>query len=200
MVNLNELKENLIKKGYETKVFNNSKEAKEYLLNSIKDTTVGIGGSVSVEQLNIYDDLKKNNTVYWNMIEEKDKQVEVRDLAMNTKIYLTSANAISMDGEIVNIDGTGNRVASTLYGHEKIYFIIGRNKIENTLDEAINRARNIAAPLNAKRLNKKTPCVMDLKCHNCSSPERICRSLVVLYQKSKGADYEVILIDEDLGY
>lgn len=199
-MNLNELKENLIKKGYETKVFNNSKEAKEYLLNSIKDTTVGIGGSVSVEQLNIYDDLKKNNTVYWNMIEEKDKQVEVRDLAMNTKIYLTSANAISMDGEIVNIDGTGNRVASTLYGHEKIYFIIGRNKIENTLDGAINRARNIAAPLNAKRLNKKTPCVMDLKCHNCSSPERICRSLVVLYQKSKGADYEVVLIDEDLGY
>lgn len=199
-MNLNELKENLIKKGYEAKVFNNSKEAKEYLLNCINNTSVGIGGSVSIEQLDIYEELKKNNKVYWHMIEEKDKQLEVRDLAMNTKIYLTSANAISMDGEIVNIDGTGNRVASTLYGHEKIYFVIGRNKIENTLEKAIDRARNIAAPLNAKRLNKKTPCVIDLKCHNCNSPDRICRSLVVLYQKSKGADYEVILIDEDLGY
>ena len=197
---LNDLKENLIKKGYVANVFSSCEEARKYLLNSINNTTVGIGGSVTVEQLNIYDDLKKNNAVYWHMIEDIENQTEIRNLAINTRVYLTSANAISMDGEIVNIDGTGNRVASSLYGHEKIYFIIGRNKIENTLDEAIYRARNIAAPLNAKRLNKKTPCVMDLRCHNCSSPDRICRSLVVLYQKSKGADYEVVLIDDDLGY
>ena len=192
---LNELKENLIKKGYIANVFSNTLEAKEYLLKTITNKTIGIGGSTTIDQLNIYDDLCKNNTVYWHW-----KENDVLAKAITTDVYLSSANAISMNGEIVNIDANCNRVASTLYGHEKVYFIIGRNKITDNLDDAINRARNIASPLNAKRLNKKTPCAIDLKCHDCKSPERICKALVVLYEKVNKANHEVILIDEDLGY
>ena len=100
----------------------------------------------------------------------------------------------------MNIDGTGNRVASTLYGHRKVYFIIGRNKLAPTYEEALWRARNIAAPKNAQRLGRKTPCaVKGDRCYDCKSPERICRGLVVLGGPAMGMETEVLLVDEDLG-
>ena len=90
--------------------------------------------------------------------------------------------------------------ASTLYGHQKVYFVIGTNKIAPDYDAALWRARNIAAPLNARRLERKTPCVKAGRCMNCSSPERICRGLVVLWEAISGMKMEVVLIDEELGF
>ena len=117
-------------------------------------------------------------------------------------IYLTSVNGLAETGELINIDGTGNRVASTIFGHEEVYFLIGRNKLAPDYDAALWRARNIASPKNAHRLGCKTPCaVKGDKCYDCSSPERICRALAVLWEKPKGIGRaEVVLIDEDLGY
>ena len=116
------------------------------------------------------------------------------------RMYITSANGLAETGEVINIDGFGNRVASTLYGHKKLYFIIGRNKLAPTYDEALWRARNIAAPKNAQRLGKKTPCAVNGdRCSDCKSPERICRSLVVLWGPSRSLDTEIVLVDEDLG-
>lgn len=116
------------------------------------------------------------------------------------QVYITSANGLAETGEIINIDGAGNRVASTLYGHRKVYFIIGRNKLAPTYDEALWRARNIAAPKNARRLDRKTPCaIKGDRCYDCKSPERICRGLVVLWGPMLGIDTEVILVDEELG-
>ena len=106
-------------------------------------------------------------------------------------------------GEIVNIDGMGNRIASTVFGHKKLYFIVGKNKIADDLDGAIWRARNIAAPLNAKRFNVKTPCVAHGggKCFDCKSPERICNGMVITMGKMSGVgEMEVVLIGEELGY
>ena len=123
-----------------------------------------------------------------------------RDAAIGADVYLTSVNGLAETGELINIDGTGNRVAATLYGHKKIYFIIGRNKLAPTYDEALWRARNIASPKNAHRLQKKTPCaIKGDRCYDCKSPDRICRGLVVHWGPMMGMEMEVILIDEDLG-
>ena len=127
--------------------------------------------------------------------------METRTAACRAEIYISSVNAISENGEIVNIDNTGNRVAAISYGPEKVYLVIGSNKVADTLESAIYRARNVASPMNAKRLNRKTPCaVKGDKCYDCNSPERICRNLSVLWTKPTGAIYEIILINESLGY
>ena len=115
-------------------------------------------------------------------------------------MYVTSVNGLAQSGELINIDGTGNRVAAMLYGHKKVYFVVGSNKIAPDYESALHRARNIAAPLNAKRLSRKTPCVEGGRCFDCSSPERICRGLAVLWEKMGGSDMEVVLINEELGY
>lgn len=103
-------------------------------------------------------------------------------------------------GEIVNIDGTGNRVSATLFGHEKVYFVIGRNKLAPTYEAAVYRARNVAAPQRARQLGKKTPCAVKAdRCYDCRSPERVCRALVTLWGPMLGMETEVLLVDEDLG-
>ena len=120
---------------------------------------------------------------------------------MQADVYLTSANALAETGEIVNIDGAGNRVAASLFGHEKVYFVIGRNKLAPTYDEALWRARNIAGPKNAQRLGAKTPCAAKgERCYDCKSPGRICRGLVVLWGPMIGMETEILLVDEDLGF
>lgn len=196
-----ELKQNLENKRYSVKTFNTAKDAVSYLKEEICGKTVGIGGSITVKEINLYEELIKSNKVYWHWQDKTtDTWQETLKLAGNAEIYITSANGLSKNGEIVNIDGTGNRVAATMYGHKKVYFIIGKNKIEDNFDKALFRARNIAAPLNAKRLNKNTPCVKLGKCVDCNSKERICRGLFVLWEKPTSYDCEVILINENLGY
>ena len=121
--------------------------------------------------------------------------------ATGAQVYLTSVNGAAETGELINIDGTGNRVASGLFGHEKVYFIVGRNKVAPDYDAALWRARNIAAPKNAQRLGRNTPCAAKGdRCYDCKSPERICRALVVYWEKPGSMDMEVVLVDEDLGY
>lgn len=193
-MNLEKLVSNLERLGYGVKVFDDVNGANEYLCESIKDSTVGIGGSITIEEMGLSELLEKNNTVYWHW--QKDELSK----AITTDVYLSSVNGISEDGEIINIDGTGNRVASTLYGHKKVYFILGTNKIAENYDKALDRARNIAAVNNAIRLKKNTPCVTTHRCMNCNSPERICRALTVLWERPKGSEYEVIIINKELGY
>ncbi len=197
-----ELEANLRSFGYQVHSFETAKEATAYLNESIDQQTVGFGGSMTLGEMGLFESLGTHNQVYWHLQVPQGKTSEqVRQEASMTKIYITSANAISQQGEIVNIDGTCNRVASIFYGHEKVIFIIGENKIENDYESALYRARNVAAPLNAKRLGKHTPCAEKAdRCYDCKSPERICRGLSVLWQKPTGCDYEVILIHEDLGY
>lgn len=196
MSNIKTAAENLEKLGYAVKVCATKEEAADYLDAAIDATSVGIGGSVTAQELDLYDRLGAHNEVHWHW---KGGEAE-RPLAQNSKIYITSANGLAETGEIINIDGGGNRVASTLYGHEKVYFVIGRNKLAPTYDEALWRARNIAAPKNAQRLGRKTPCaVKGDRCYNCKSPERICRGLVVLWGPVMSLKTEIVLVDEDLG-
>ncbi len=196
------LKETLEGLGYAVSVFENAKEAREYLDAEIDGKSVGMGGSVTLGQMGLCELLAKHNEVYThNGVVDREKSLEIRRHAAVADIYISSANGIAESGEIINIDGNCNRVSATLYGHERVYFVIGKNKLAPTYDEALWRARNIAAPLNAKRLGRKTPCaVKGDKCYNCKSSERICRGLCVLWEAPTSCKFEVVLINEELGY
>lgn len=191
------VKENLEGRGYTVQVFDSGKEAAAYLDSIVSGTTVGIGGSATVKELGLYDMLASHNEVHWHWA----TGLQEREKAISAKVYITSANGLAETGEIINIDGVGNRVSATLYGHEKVYFIIGKNKLAPTYDEALWRARNIAAPKNAQSKNRKTPCaVKGDRCYNCKSPERICKALVFFWGAVDGLDTEILLVDEDLGF
>ena len=196
MADFTKVEQALRQRGYTVRVFETGGAAADYLNSAIDSVSVGIGGSVTVQQLGLYDRLAEHNRVYWHW----QGGPEQRAKAAEADVYLTSANGLAETGEILNIDGAGNRVASTLYGHKKVYFVIGASKLAPTRDEALWRARNIAAPRNAQRLGKKTPCaVKGDKCYDCKSPDRICRGLVELWGPMMGMETEVILIGEDLG-
>ncbi len=199
-MSLHDLKIKLQENGFIVSVFETKEEAADYLDKQIDNTTVGLGGSMSIKDLNIIPRLSTHNTLYYHGISHDPAKTMID--AMTTDVYLLSANAIAEDtGEILNIDGTGNRVSSSLFGHKKIYMIAGKNKISKNFGEAYSRLRNVVAPKNAKRLNRKTPCAIKAdKCYNCNSPERICNALVVHYKKIRSMDVEIILVNEELGY
>ena len=197
-----DLKKSLENKGYEVLTFATGTEAAEALDMRIDGKTVGIGGSLTVHQLGLFGKLAGHNTVYWHdEVPEGMTPVQTRSAATRAQVYLSSVNGISEQGEIVNIDNTGNRVAAISYGPEEVFLIAGKNKVAPDFEAALHRARNVAAPLNAKRLNRKTPCAVKAdRCYDCKSPDRICRNLSVLWTKPAGAHYTVVLIDEELGY
>ncbi len=199
MVDFTKLKESLLKYGYEVSLFGDAKSATEYLTALIHGKTVGIGGSVSVKEMGLYEALAESNTVYWHWMSASAP--EAIKSAANAQIYVSSVNAISENGEIVNIDGNCNRTSSVCFGHEKVYLIVGCNKVAENLEKAVFRARNVAAPLNAKRLGVKTPCAQNAdKCYDCDSKDRICKELSILMQKPSKQNIEVLLIAENLGY
>jgi len=191
---------NLKDRGFAVSRFESKEAAAEYLLSSISGTTVGIGGSGTVAALDIYERLRENNEVYWHLMD--GLKPETAKQASSARVYLSSANAIAETGEIVNIDGRGNRVAATLYDKDKVYIIVGTNKFTDDFDSAVWRARNIASPKNAKRLGVKTPCAVKAdRCYDCRSPQRICNGLVVIWGKMLAVgELEVVIIDEELGY
>lgn len=195
------VKENLTKRGFAVSVFATAAEAADYLDRAIDGVSVGVGGSVTVQEMGLAARLAGHNALYWHwQPAEGVTAAETLEKAAGAEVYLTSVNGLAETGEIVNIDGTGNRVAAMLYGHKKVYFLVGRNKLAEDYDAALHRARNVAAPLNAKRLGLATPCAAAGRCFDCASPQRICRGLAVLWEKMGSCEMEVVLIDEPLGY
>ena len=194
--------ENLKDLGYQVSIFDTKEQAADYLCGQIQNTTVGFGGSMTLREMGLYDRLAETNTVHWHWQPQGDTTVpQTRMLARDTQVYLSSVNGLAETGEIINIDGSGNRVAETIFGHKKVYFVVGKNKLAEDYDKALWRARNIAAPKNAFRLKTKTPCAeMGDQCYDCKSPARICRALSVLWCAPTGSQYEVVLVKEDLGY
>ena len=200
-MNFDHLREKLEKNGFAVSVFATGEEAAAYLNEQIDQRTVGMGGSMTIAELGLRESLSRHNVVFSHGFTPAPP-AQVQQLAAGAEVYLLSANGIAGDtGEILNIDGTGNRVSSSLYGHRKVYLLAGRNKISPNFHSALQRVRNVVAPKNAQRLGRKTPCAArgDL-CYDCDSPERICRGLVVLYKKMGSMDMEVVLVDQELGY
>ena len=197
MTDFNKVASCLQARGYTVHAFATGKEAAAYLDKELDGVTIGIGGSGTVRDCGAYELLETHNTVYWHWKQEPN---EARKNAMTAEVYLTSVNALAETGEMVNIDGAGNRVASTLFGHKKVYFLISRNKLCPDAEAALWRARNVAAPHRAQQMGRKTPCAAKAdKCYDCKSPDRICRGCVTLWGPMMGMEAEVLLIDEDLG-
>ncbi len=198
---MNQVMEALESKGYTVHIFSTAREASAYLARTIRGKTVGFGDSATLLEMGLYKALSPDNEVFdpQHCPEGSDFH-ETATHCLTTDVFLTSVNALARTGEMVNLDGTGNRIAGSLFGHRKVVFVVGRNKLVPTLDEAIWRTRNIAAPRNAKRLGLRTPCALrGDRCYDCSSPERICNGLLVYLRKMNDLDAEVILIDEDMG-
>ena len=194
------LQRSLRARGWDFKHFATGEEAADYLAGELSGASVGIGGCGTADAIGLYDKLKAVcPDVAWHWKEED--QLAARMRAMTTDAYVCSANAIAETGEIVNIDGMGNRLAGTLFGHKRVYIVAGRNKLTPDLDSAIYRARNVAAPLRARSMGKHTPCATgELKCWDCRSPERVCCGMTILMNKMMGMEKcELVLIDEDLG-
>lgn len=192
----------LQKRGYDVACFQTGEDAAAYLDRKIDGFTVGFGDSETMLTLRLYKRLARHNDVY-DPMHPRDGLgfYGTARKCLTTEIFLTSVNGIAETGEMVNIDGTGNRVAGSLYGHRKVYFIVGQNKIEPTLEAAAARARNVAAPKNAARHHYKTPCaVREDHCYDCRSSQRICNAQVIYWRKMNHMDMEVILIHEDLGF
>ena len=199
MADLEKTGKNLENRGFRVHRFASGAEAAEFLVQTLHGTSIGIGGSVTIDTLGVYDRLCGSNEVFWHW---KNHAPETRERAGKAETYLCSANGVSENGEIVNIDGFGNRVAGTIYGPERVFLVVGRNKIAPDLNGAIDRARNIAAPLNARRLNRHTPCAVgEPRCHDCRSPEKICGVMTVFFMPPTSIkEFHVLLVNEDLGY
>ena len=195
MADMERVRKNLAERGFQTSCFATAKEAADYLDAQIDGATVGIGGSMTIQAMGLSERLSKHNEVIWHW-----EGGELRR-AMLADVYLTSVNGLAETGEIVNIDGNCNRVAASMFGPKRVYYVVGINKIAPDFEKALWRARNVAAPKNAQRLGKKTPCAVKAdRCYDCKSPERICRGLSVLWRKPTGFEQaEVVLIEEELG-
>ena len=173
--------------------FDTKEQATAYLAEQVKGKRVGFGGSMTLVEMGAWEALTQTADVHWHWKNEPH--------CMDAEVYITSANGLSATGEAVNIDGSCNRVAASLYGAKTCFMVCGINKLEPNLELAIQRAREVAAPRNAQRLQMKTPCAVDGKCHDCNSPERICCSLVVHMRPPMSSKrFEIVLVGEPLGY
>lgn len=197
MTDLTAAVQSLQQRGYTVHRFATGREAADYLNEQIDGVTVGIGGSSTVDALGLYERLSIHNTVFWHW---KQDASAARRQAMEAQVYLSSVNALAQTGEMICIDGVGNRVASLLFGHQRVYLLIGANKLAESFDEALWRARNVAAPQRARQLGAKTPCAARAdRCYDCRVPGRICRGEVILQAPMLGMQTEVLMIDEELG-
>lgn len=195
------LKKNFEDHKFHTSFFETKEEAAAYLKEKIHGEQVGFGGSVTLQEMGLYDILKEDNDMAWHWRDDMPA-AEARKKAMGSTVYILSANGVAETGELVNIDGTGNRVAASLFGPKRVFYIVGKNKIAPDFSGALKRAKNIACTRNAVRLGVATPCGAraDDHCYNCSSPARICNATVILERPMNGMETEIVFINEELGY
>ena len=179
-------------------------EAVKKVLELIEDgSSVTWGGSMTIRDMGIPDALRNRGTLTVldrDLVETPEEKQDMYLRAFTADVYLTSANAISEDGVIVNIDGNGNRVAAITWGPKKVIFVISLNKVAQTVEAALARARSMASPINAQRFDINTPCHIDGVCHNCNSPESICSYVHFLRNSRGGNRHTVVLVGEDFGY
>ncbi len=164
---------------------------------------IGVGGSVTIRGLGIFEKLEaEGHTIYnhWKPGLSNENAIEIRKSQMTSDLFLSSVNAVTLNGELVNIDGIGNRVNSINFGPGKVILVVGYNKIVEDVQEGIKRIKNVAAPLNARRLNIDVPCAKVGKCVDCNSPNRICRVIVIHERKPSLTDILIILVGEELGF
>ena len=200
-INYEALVKDLKGRRFLPEVFDTAEEAKAAALGIIGARSVGIGGSATVRDMGLAEALQSNgNQVYWHWLAAKEAKQATRDKALHAGVYMCSANALTLDGRLVNIDGTGNRAAGLIYGPHEIVVIVGKNKIVSSLDEALDRIKRDACPTNARRLGLNTPCAKTGQCHDCRTAERMCNVTFILEAPTRPVNaFHVLLVKEDLG-
>ncbi len=192
----------LFKNNINARYFEDEKIAVETILNEINlNDKVGIGGSMTISQLELPQLLKKRgNVVYFHWLKTTPKEIdEDRLMASHADVYLTSTNALTEKGQLVNTDGVGNRVAAMIFGPRKVYVICGVNKIVEDIEQALRRIKDNAYK-NARRLNLNIPCAITGKCNDCNSPQRMCSVTTIIEKRPSKTNLEVIIIGKELGY
>jgi len=197
---------NLKKNGFDARSLHSKEEALKTLLGMIPvDANVGVGGSVTVREIGLIEALLKRGTPvadHWRSDLTQAEKRDIRRSQLTCDVFVSSTNAVTIDGKLVNADGTGNRVASMIFGPRKVIIIAGANKIVKGIDEAIVRIRELAAPMNAKRLNSKSLCGTTGLCteEKCDSPDRLCNVITILERRPNETETTVLLVNENLGY
>lgn len=164
---------------------------------------IGCGDSVTLEETGVFDFIRKNDYVFLDKHEQglssnEKREIYLKNFRANT--FISGVNAISPDGSLFFIDGNGSRIAPIIYGPEQVILVAGTNKITASSDEAKYRVRQIAAPMDAIRLGKHTPCAVTGKCADCKSPERICNSFLCISRQFIKDRIKVILVEGTYGY
>jgi len=195
---------NLKKNQFDAHFFQKSEEALKLIMNMASTyETFGFGGSDTTHTLKLPDELKNmGKTVYDHNQEglSPEDSYDYRRKQFSCDCFFCSANAISLTGEIVNVDGVGNRTNAMSFGPKKVIIVAGMNKVAHDLDSALKRIKEVAAPMRAKSLGMDTPCAKNGICNDCSVPMRICRITTILHRKPMLTDVSVVLINEELGY
>ena len=169
----------------------------------VKSGSKVCGGSMTLFETGVIEHLRCGRYEFLDRYKEgltKEEVIEIYKKAFFADAYFVSSNAVTENGELYNVDGNGNRVAAMLYGPDKVIVICGVNKIVKDVDEAIKRNRECSAPINAKRLNKKTPCTKVGYCMDCNSPERICNEYTLIKRQNNPERIHVIFLNENIGY
>ncbi len=190
-------------RGYDVSLAGSADDAREKALALIpKADLVAIGGCMTAKQLGLHDLLRaRGQEVLWHWEAPPEERRPLLQRANAADTYILSANALLADGRIVNLDGHGNRVASAIWGPGHLLYLIGRNKIvRGSLEDAMARVREVACPLNARRLSLPLPCGATGKCVNCSAPQRFCNAWSILERPTSAVPAHVLLIDADLGF
>ena len=198
----NDVVKALKRRGFEAEYVATGSEALKRILEIIpENASVGIPGTVTIRDIGALDALKeRGNKIFqhWGAMSNEERRI-ARFKENEADVFLTSANALTRDGQIINIDGTGNRVAGMAWGNGLVLFVIGINKLAFNLEDGIKRAKSATIP-NAIRQNEPCACVKAGHCVNCLDEASMCRAILILEQAVKGRNYHVIIVGENLGY
>lgn len=196
----------LRKNGFDVRCVPSKREALNTLLEIIPvEAKIGAGGSVTLRELGLIEALVKRGNVvadHWRSGLTQTEKNQLRRDQLASDIFISSTNAVTMDGKLVNADGAGNRVAAMIFGPRKVIIVAGVNKIVRDFDEALVRIRNVAAPMNAKRLGSRSPCGTTGLCaeEQCETPERLCNVITILERRPSETETTVLLVGESLGF
>lgn len=194
---------NLNKRHIDGYYCSTANEAKCLALSLIKEgSTVSFGGSMTINDIGLLEDLRCGpyNLLDRGAATNRDEVTDIYRQSFSANTYFMSTNALTLDGQLVNIDGTGNRVAALIYGPDQVIVIAGMNKVSTDVDEAIKRVKNFASPANTQRLERETPCNKTGYCNDCQTEDCICSNTVITRRSIKKGRIKVILVGEVLGY
>ncbi len=196
------IEKNFVKRGFRFQFFETTEEAISYILSIVPEgSSIGFGGSMTVQESGLLEKMQeKNYDLYHRALRTDIEPLEMYKKMYFCDWYISSANALTEQGEIINIDGRGNRVSAILDGPKKVIFLCGINKISPDTQSGIDRVRNVASPLNCVRLQKNTPCRVTGKCSYCNSSDTICKATVILHHPTTGTEMYVVLVNQSLGY